>query len=121
MRGDFSRLSFRRGRHYVGVLLQQGRVTVDADFANGDKMTSPRSWWSFHPPTWTDFNDHDPGVTLVELFAFLAETLLELIDEINEQQSRRRRRWAFLDVGTSGLGILWMSASAHRKCCATNE
>jgi len=27
-------------------------------------------------PQWTDFNEHDPGVTLIELFAFLTESLL---------------------------------------------
>jgi hypothetical protein len=27
-------------------------------------------------PDWTDFNDSDPGVTIAELFAFLAESLL---------------------------------------------
>ena len=32
MKGDFSRITFRPGQHYSGVLLQQGRVAVDADF-----------------------------------------------------------------------------------------
>ena len=32
MKGDFSRVTFRPGRHYRSVLLQQGRVSVDADF-----------------------------------------------------------------------------------------
>jgi Family of unknown function (DUF6519) len=32
MRGDFSRRTFRAARHYTGVLLQQGRVSLDADF-----------------------------------------------------------------------------------------
>ena len=25
-------------------------------------------------PTWTDLSPHDPGITLVELFAYLTET-----------------------------------------------
>ena len=29
-----------------------------------------------HAPDWTDHNDSDPGVTLIQLFAFLAESLL---------------------------------------------
>src|SRR6266851_9790878 len=29
-----------------------------------------------HNPEWTNFNDSDPGVTLVQLFAFLAENFL---------------------------------------------
>lgn len=32
MRGDFSRDTFRPGRHYSRVLLQQGRVILDADW-----------------------------------------------------------------------------------------
>ncbi|MGI8549713.1 MAG: DUF6519 domain-containing protein [Dehalococcoidia bacterium] len=31
MYGDFSRLSFAQARHYSAVLLQQGRVSLDAD------------------------------------------------------------------------------------------
>src|SRR4051794_9032370 len=29
-----------------------------------------------HTPEWTNFNDSDPGMTLVQLFAFLTENLL---------------------------------------------
>jgi hypothetical protein len=29
-----------------------------------------------HTPEWTNFNESDPGVTLIELFAFLTENLL---------------------------------------------
>jgi hypothetical protein len=32
MKGDFSRLSFDRGKRYTSVLLQQGRVTLDSDW-----------------------------------------------------------------------------------------
>ena len=32
MKGDFTRLTFRRDKHYRGVLLQQGRVQLDADW-----------------------------------------------------------------------------------------
>src|SRR3954469_13088900 len=32
MRGDFSRKTFDRRNHYSGVLMQQGRVQVDADW-----------------------------------------------------------------------------------------
>lgn len=32
MKGDFTRLTFRPAKHYSGVLQQQGRVTLDADF-----------------------------------------------------------------------------------------
>lgn len=32
MRGDFSKISFNEFKHYVGVLLQQGKVQLDADW-----------------------------------------------------------------------------------------
>jgi len=32
LKGDFSRLTFRPGRHYSAVLLQQGRVLLDSDW-----------------------------------------------------------------------------------------
>ena len=32
MKGDFSRLTFDKNKHYSGVLMQQGRVQVDADW-----------------------------------------------------------------------------------------
>jgi hypothetical protein len=32
MKGDFSRDTFDPGRHYSGVLMQQGRVQLDADW-----------------------------------------------------------------------------------------
>lgn len=61
-----------------------------------------------HNPEWTDFNQSDPGVTLIELFAFLADTLLWQIDERQRQRRRhRRRRVALLVVGTAGVGALW--------------
>jgi hypothetical protein len=55
-------------------------------------------------PEWTDFNESDPGVTLVQLFEFLTENLLWQLDE--RQRRRRRRRVAFLVAGTAGIGVL---------------
>ncbi len=45
-----------------------------------------------HTPEWTNFNDSDPGVTLLQLFAFMAESLLyraNLIPERNRQKFLR--------------------------------
>ena len=67
-------------------------------------------------PEWTDFQDSDPGVTLVELFAFLADTLLWQIDE-RQRQRRRHRRLALLVVGMAGLGALWWTS----KLCSRHE
>jgi hypothetical protein len=59
-----------------------------------------------HNPDWTDFNESDPGVTLVELFAFLADTVLWQLDE--QKRRRRRQRVALLLLGTAGLAI-WLT------------
>jgi hypothetical protein len=65
-----------------------------------------------YAPEWTDFNESDPGLTLVELFAFLADTLLWQIDERQRRRRRRRHRrsLALLVVGMAGLGALWRTS-----------
>lgn len=42
-----------------------------------------------HTPEWTNFNRSDPGVTLVELFAFLTEALLYRANQIPERNRRK--------------------------------
>lgn len=39
-------------------------------------------------PEWTDFNASDPGITLVELFAYLTETLLYQVDRVSDANRR---------------------------------
>ncbi len=58
-----------------------------------------------HNPEWTNFNRSDPGVTLVEVFAFLTESLLYRANQIPE-----RNRLKFLKL----LGVPLQSASAAR-------
>src|SRR6476469_398000 len=58
-----------------------------------------------HNPEWTNFNKSDPGVTLLELFAFLTESLLYRANSIPE-----RNRLAFLSL----LGIPRQPASSAR-------
>jgi len=58
-----------------------------------------------HNPEWTNFNRSDPGVTLVELFAFMTESLLYRANQIPE-----RNRRAFLAL----LGIPLQPASSAR-------
>jgi hypothetical protein len=41
-------------------------------------------------PDWTHHADNDPGITLVELFAFLTEDLLSRADQIPEVRTRLR-------------------------------
>ncbi|MFN2441756.1 MAG: baseplate J/gp47 family protein [Thermoanaerobaculia bacterium] len=42
-----------------------------------------------HTPEWTNFNRSDPGVTLVELFAFLTENLLYRANQIPERNRKK--------------------------------
>ncbi|MDD2897506.1 MAG: baseplate J/gp47 family protein [Desulfuromonadaceae bacterium] len=66
-----------------------------------------------HTPEWTNFNESDPGVTLIELFAFLTENLLYRANLIPE-----RNRLKFLSL----LGIpLQPAASARGIVTFTNE
>lgn len=61
-----------------------------------------------HNPEWTNFNRSDPGVTLVELFAFLTESLLYRANQIPERN--RRKFLTLLGVplqpGASASGIV---------------
>ena len=43
MKGDFSRQTFARGKHYSAVLLQQGRVQLDADWNESQTIHEYRS------------------------------------------------------------------------------
>src|SRR5256714_8617432 len=66
-----------------------------------------------HNPEWTNFNQSDPGVTLVELFAFMTENLLYRCNQIPERNRRK-----FLSL----LGVPLQSASSARGLVAfTNE
>jgi hypothetical protein len=62
-----------------------------------------------HNPEWTNFNDSDPGVTLLQLFAFLTDSLLYRANLIPE-----RNRLKFLEL----LGIPVRSPSAARGVVA---
>src|SRR4051794_6320208 len=58
-----------------------------------------------HNPEWTNFNKSDPGVTLLELFAFLTESLLYRSNQIPE-----RNRLKFLSL----LGLPLQPATSAR-------
>jgi hypothetical protein len=66
-----------------------------------------------HNPEWTNFNRSDPGVTLIEVFAFLTENLLYRANQIPE---RNRRKFLTL------LGVpLRPASSAVGLVTLTNE
>ena len=57
-------------------------------------------------PGWTDFNEHDPGITFLELFAFLKESQQYHLDQIGP---RNRQKY---------LKLLGMTRR-HRACAQT--
>ena len=65
-----------------------------------------------HNPEWTNFNASDPGVTLVEVFAFLTESLLYRANQIPE-----RNRLKFLQL----LGLPLAPASAAQGLVQFNN
>ena len=65
-----------------------------------------------HTPEWTNFNKSDPGVTVVELFAFLTENL---IFRANQIPDRNRRK--FLQL----LGVGLQPASSAQGLVAINN
>jgi hypothetical protein len=66
-----------------------------------------------HTPEWTNFNASDPGVTLIQVFAFLTESLLYRANQIPE-----RNRLKFLQL----LGLpLQPAASARGIISIVNE
>jgi hypothetical protein len=66
-----------------------------------------------HTPEWTNFNASDPGVTLIQVFAFLTESLLYRANQIPE-----RNRIKFLQL----LGVpLQPAASARGIVTILNE
>jgi predicted phage baseplate assembly protein len=44
-----------------------------------------------YAPQWTDFNTHDPGITLMELFAWLTESMVYRLNQVPD-----RFKWKFL-------------------------
>ena len=42
-----------------------------------------------YAPEWTDYNIHDPGITFIELFAWLIEMQIYRLDQITEKNKRK--------------------------------
>src|ERR1700694_215727 len=64
-----------------------------------------------HTPQWTNFNESDPGITLVRLFAFMTDNLLYRSNRIPE--ANRRKFLTLLGIGlqpaSTGQGLISFS------------
>lgn len=60
-------------------------------------------------PDWTDYNAHDPGITLMELLAWVAEAQLYALAHLRrDERAAYAALLGFAPVGTQGArGILW--------------
>ena len=56
-------------------------------------VSEARSLLPRYTGDWSDYNVHDPGVTLVELFAWLSEMLLFRADRVPPPELRAFLRW----------------------------
>jgi baseplate J-like protein len=56
---------------------------------------------SVHTPEWTNLNRSDPGVTLIEVFAFLTETLLYRANQIPERNRKKFLQLLRIPLGTA--------------------
>lgn len=63
------------------------------DLTYADLVDEARRSIPVHAPGWTDHNPSDPGMTLVELFAWLTEMVLYRTNQIPD-----RSTWAFLQL-----------------------
>lgn len=61
----------------------QAPVLDDRKFDN--LLAEARSLIPRYAPEWTDYNESDPGITLLELFAWLTETLLYRVNQVPER------------------------------------
>ncbi|HSB52513.1 MAG TPA: hypothetical protein VLD40_07620, partial [Dissulfurispiraceae bacterium] len=72
-----------------------------ADKTFEEIVQEARALISRYSPGWTDHNLHDPGVTFIELFAWVAEMQIYYLDRVTEEHERK-----FLEmVGFSQLGL----------------
>jgi len=58
-----------------------------------DLVSEARALIPRYAPEWTDHNAHDPGITLVELFAWLSEILMFRADRVFPPEMRAFLRW----------------------------
>ena len=54
-----------------------------------DLVTEARQLIPVYDPDWTNHNPSDPGITLIELFAYLTEMLLYRLDRVTLENQRR--------------------------------
>jgi len=68
---------------------------------------------SAHEPDWSTWNDHDPGLTLLALFGFLAAGLVW--QSSVREQGWHSRLYRVLGVGLGAAGAVWLLRRLRRR------
>ena len=85
------------------------------DVTWGDLTDEARTLISAWAPSWTNHNVADPGITLVELFAYLSETFVYRVNRISDANLRE-----FLNL-INGPSFSTKSADLKEASRATNQ
>jgi hypothetical protein len=75
-----------------------------------------REWAAARAPNWTDANDADPGITLLELLAFVTESIEATGDTMSE-----RGRLAAARLARSALALAGRNGPAQDSALARNR
>src|SRR6266850_5093691 len=57
------------------------------DRTYADLVDEARALIPVYAPTWTNHNESDPGITLIELFAYLTEMLIYRLNRITDAET----------------------------------
>ena len=68
-----------------GVRSIEGVPTSTADFVDAALLVRLKALAEIAAPGWTDTNEHDPGVALLSLVAWLSEATLYRMDELPDR------------------------------------
>lgn len=76
-----------------------------------------------HNPEWSNFNDSDPGVTLLQLFAFMSESIIYRTNLIPERN--RMKFLKLLDIGmrpaSTAQGLVQFNSKTHQVLARDQE
>ena len=65
----------------------EGVSTSTANFVGPEVIGRLQQLVNQIPRDWTDLNDNDPGIALVELFAWLTELMIYRVQQIPEREA----------------------------------
>jgi len=67
-----------------------------------------------YTPEWTDFNDSDPGVTLLQLFAWLTETTLYRLNQVPERNYVKFLQLLDMELRPAKAAVAYLTFTVER-------